>query len=101
MELETERLVVREWREADVDRYITLANDVGYNCFSTPGYFLVKDAAEAVLRYGFEELKLERIIGFALPQNRASLKILEELGFQYRREIIHAELPHRLYELSR
>lgn len=169
MELQTERLVIREWREGDVDHYITLSKDVGYNCFSLPGYFLVKDAAEArervqeriglfrarklgkfpiflrgtgefagtcglavyrlegheevelgyrlclkhwsqgyareaaaaVLRYGFGDLKLEKIIAFAVPQNRASLKIVEALGFVYQREIIHAELVHRLYDFSR
>lgn len=167
MRLETERLVVRNWQESDVECYMTLANDVGYNCFSRPGHFLVKskeealakvreridvfdkhklgkfpvflkttgefigtcgmepyllngraevelgyrlclnswgkgyarEAAEAVLRYGFEDVMLEKILGFALPQNRGSLKILEQLGFQYRYDFFHAGLTHRLYEL--
>lgn len=161
--------MVRSWRESDVDCYMTLAKDVGYNCFASPGFFLVNtaeeakakihqrmtlfderklgkfplflketeefvgtcgiepyqldgrsevelgyrlclnhwgkgyaaEAARAVLRYGFEDLKLEKILGFALPQNRASLKILEELGFQYRRDFVHVGLSHRLYEFPR
>lgn len=168
MRLETERLVVRNWQECDVECYMTLAKDVGYNCFSLPGHFLVKskdealakirerinvfdkrklgkfpvflkktdefigtcglepyqldgraevelgyrlclnywgkgyarEAAVAVLGYGFADLKLEKIIGFALPQNKASLKILEQLGFQYRYDFLHAGLTHSLYELA-
>jgi hypothetical protein len=47
MTFETERLVLRNWLESDVDYYMILARDVGYNCFSPPGHFLVKTAAEA------------------------------------------------------
>jgi hypothetical protein len=47
MLLETERLLLRNWRESDVDSYLVMAGDVGYNCFSRPGRFLVRNAAEA------------------------------------------------------
>ena len=47
MILETERLVLRNWMESDVDCYLVLAKDVGYNCFSRPGRFLVINAEEA------------------------------------------------------
>ena len=47
MILDTERLMVRSWRESDVDCYMTLAKDVGYNCFASPGSFLVNTAEEA------------------------------------------------------
>jgi [ribosomal protein S5]-alanine N-acetyltransferase len=169
MILETKRLVLRNWLESDVDSYMVLANDVGYNCFSRPGHFLVHtteeatrkirdrinlfnerklgkfpvflketgefigtcglepceiagrveielgyrlclkhwgkgyatESADAVLRYGFGDLNLKKIVAFALPQNKASLKILENLGFQYLNDFVHAELPHRLYEMPR
>jgi RimJ/RimL family protein N-acetyltransferase len=168
MILETERLLLREWRETDVNHYMTLAGDVGYNCFSRPGRFLVhtteeatskvrermllfqqrrlgkfpiflkasgefigtcgmdpfeleghsevelgyrlclnfwgkgyaKEAATAILSYGRSDLKLAKIIAFALPQNKASLRILEQLGFRYLRDFVHAGLPHCLYEFS-
>jgi RimJ/RimL family protein N-acetyltransferase len=47
MILETERLILRNWRESDVDCYMTLSRDLGYNCFARPGYFLVRNAEEA------------------------------------------------------
>jgi RimJ/RimL family protein N-acetyltransferase len=166
MIVETERLVLRNWQESDVNHYMALAHDVGYNCFSLPGRFLVytteearekvrqrmrlfderklgkfpiflratgefigtcgmepfelggqpevelgyrlclnfwgqgyaKEAAMAMLSYGFGDLKLARIMAFVLPQNRASVKILNQLGFRYLRDFLHADLPHRLYE---
>ncbi len=44
---ETERLLVRNWQESDVNHYLVLAHDVGYNCFSLPGRFLVDSPEEA------------------------------------------------------
>jgi RimJ/RimL family protein N-acetyltransferase len=164
--LETERLTLRNWLETDVGSYMLLANDVGYNCFSPPGRFLVgspeearekireridlferqklgkfpvflkatgefigtcgmepfeldgrgevelgyrlclkhwgygyaEEAAAAILRHGFGALHCARIMAFVLPQNRASVKILEKLGFRYLREFMHYDLSHRLYE---
>jgi ribosomal-protein-alanine N-acetyltransferase len=166
MILETERLLLRNWRDSDVNHYLVLANDVGYHCFSRPGRFLVRsaeeaqakvrervllfeerklgkfpvflkesgefigtcgmepfdldgrsevelgyrlclnfwgkgyarEAAAAILSYGFGDLKLPRIMAFALAQNKASLGILDQLGFRYLREFMHGGLPHRLYE---
>jgi [ribosomal protein S5]-alanine N-acetyltransferase len=167
--LETERLFLRNWLDTDVNCYMLLAHDVGYNCFSPPGHFLVHTAEEAkekvhqrielfiaqrlgkfpmflkgtgefigtcglepfefagqpevelgyrlclnywgrgyaaeaaatILQYGFGDLNRNRVMAFALPQNRASLKVLEKLGFLYLIDFVHAELTHELYELPR
>lgn len=160
--------MLRNWQESDVNHYLVLSKDIGYNCFAPPGRFSVQDRGEArakvrerillyndrkigkfpiflrstgefigtcglesfyidgrseielgyrlcirfwgkgyaaeasaaVLDYGFKHLKLNKIIAFALPQNKASLRILEKVGFHYRRDFIHAGLPHCLYELT-
>ena len=39
------------------------------------------EAAQASLRYGFEVAGLERIIAVAFPDNLASRRIIEKLGF--------------------
>ncbi len=169
MTLETERLLLRNWQLSDLHYYIALSKDVGYNCFTEPGRFLVRtteeamgkiqeritlfdvrglgkfpiflkdtgefvgtcgmepyeldgrpevelgyrlclkhwgrgyatESAAAILRYGFGDLNLERIIAFALPQNSASLRVLEKLGALYLRTFDHHSLPHRLYEMPR
>lgn len=47
------------------------------------GQGLATEAARAVLHYGFEELRLSRIIGGADVPNVASLRVLEKLGMTY------------------
>jgi ribosomal-protein-alanine N-acetyltransferase len=44
------------------------------------GNGLATEAALASLRYGFEELGLERIISIALPENIASRRVMEKAG---------------------
>ena len=76
--------------------------ELGYRlCLNHWGRGYATEGATALLRYGFGTLRREVILAFALPQNRASLKVLDKLGFHYLREFLHAGLPHRLYELRR
>jgi [ribosomal protein S5]-alanine N-acetyltransferase len=58
--------------------------DLGYRFmkkFWGKGY--ATEAAFACLEYGFEKLHLKRIVGRAMPQNIASLRVLENCGMQY------------------
>lgn len=41
------------------------------------------EAAEALLGYGFKQLRLERIVAVAYPDNSASLKVMKKLGMGY------------------
>jgi RimJ/RimL family protein N-acetyltransferase len=65
------------------------------------GIGFATEMSEAALRVGFEDLKLERIVAFTLPHNLASRRVLEHCGFTFARDIMHAGLPHVLYELKR
>lgn len=56
------------------------------------GYALAKDfwgrglateAAARFLKYGFEELELEKIVALAREENIASRKVMEKLGLKY------------------
>ncbi|WP_293162374.1 GNAT family N-acetyltransferase [Okeania sp. SIO2C9] len=44
---------------------------------------LATEAAKASLRYGFEELKLEKIVVVAQPENIASRRVMEKIGMKY------------------
>jgi ribosomal-protein-alanine N-acetyltransferase len=73
--------------------------ELGYRlCLEFWGKGYASEAAAAMLNYGFGDLKLAKIMAFALPQNKASVKILDKLGFRYLRDFTHADLCHRLYE---
>ncbi len=54
----------------------------------------------AALKLGFDTIHLERIVAFTLPHNQASRRVMENCGFTYQRDIIHANLPHVLYILE-
>lgn len=58
------------------------------------------EMSEATLKFGFDELRLERIVAFTLPHNTASRTVMEHCGFIYQRDIIHVGLPHVLYQLD-
>ncbi len=50
------------------------------------GKGLATEGALASIRYGFEELGLERIISIALPANLASRRVMEKAGLTLRGE---------------
>ena len=58
------------------------------------------EMSEAALRVGFQELHLERIVAFTLPDNHPSRSVMEHCGFIYQRDIVHAGLAHVLYHLD-
>lgn len=49
------------------------------------GRGLATEAAKASLRYGFQELELDRIIALAHPDNIASRRVMEKMGMHYQR----------------
>jgi RimJ/RimL family protein N-acetyltransferase len=68
--------------------------DVAYRLL--PAYWgrgLATEAALASVRYGFDQLGLNRIIGMAMPENIASIRVLAKAGLRYTEEI--SFLGHR------
>ncbi|MEZ5016786.1 MAG: GNAT family protein [Flavipsychrobacter sp.] len=61
---------------------------------------LMKEAAQRILKYGFEEMKMHRIEAFASPTNTPSIKILEGLGMSYEGLMKEHFLKNGLYEDS-
>ena len=59
------------------------------------------EASREVLKFGFDMLKLKRIICFTLSTNLASQGVMKKLGFSFTHEGMHADLPHVFYELKR
>ena len=65
------------------------------------------EAAGSVLQYGFEELHLEEIVAGVKPNNIASIKVLEKIGFAFQRIITDVPegsefyLGERFYTISK
>jgi len=57
------------------------------------------EMAKASLEVGFGHLVLTGIWSWALPDNRASQRVMEKLGFRYERDFDFAGLMHRYYRL--
>ena len=62
--------------------------DIGYR-LAVPfwGKGLATESVEAVLKFGFETLKLKKIVGLAIPENTASVRVMEKMGFRFEKEI--------------
>lgn len=74
--------------------------DLGYRFIKTAwGKGYASEAAMASLRYGFEKLGLNRIVGRAMPGNIASLKVLEKCGMKYIGEEMVDGHEARTYEI--
>lgn len=78
--------------------------DIGYrflrDCWGR-GY--ASEAGAAVLRQGFEQLGLQRIVGLVVPDNAASVRVLCKLGLRHERRLrlpLHTE-EIDLYAIAR
>lgn len=61
---------------------------------------LATEMARALLKIAFEELGLNELVCFTMQTNLASQRVMQKVGFQYERDVVHADLPHVLYRLS-
>ncbi len=62
---------------------------------------LASEIVRALVEMAFVRLCLPDMVGFALPSNLASIRILQKLGFRYEKDIVHAERRHVLHRLTR
>ena len=61
--------------------------DIGFRFFEehwNKGF--ATESAKACIDYGFENLNLKTIIGRAISENIASIKVLEKIGLKFERE---------------
>jgi RimJ/RimL family protein N-acetyltransferase len=65
------------------------------------GKGLATEGAKASLRYGFEQLELERIVAFVMPENIASVRVIEKLGMGFQENTQLWGLDLATYALER
>lgn len=72
--------------------------DVGYRFMKKHwGKGYATESAAACLQYGFEKLGLTRIVGRAIKENVASVRVFEKIGMRFEAEINFEEHPGVLY----
>jgi len=83
-------------------KYVPKLNetDIGFRFFEkywNKGF--ATESAKACLNYGFENFNLKTIIGRAMAENTASIKVLEKIGLKYEKEFnfdAHKGLVYRI-----
>jgi RimJ/RimL family protein N-acetyltransferase len=64
------------------------------------GHGLGTEAAQAIVHYGFEQLRLPRLICMIDPQNQASAKVARNIGMTLERETFDEQGRFHLYSMS-
>jgi ribosomal-protein-alanine N-acetyltransferase len=76
--------------------------DLGYRFFKEYwGQGLATEAARAVLDFGLRSFALTRVIGIADRDNKASIRVLEKLGFRFEKFTIYRGSDVAWYALER
>lgn len=76
--------------------------DLGYRFFKEHwGQGLATEASRAVLAYGFDVLRLQRIIGIADIDNKASIRVLEKVGFRFEKFTTYQDHEVAWYVLAK
>ena len=58
------------------------------------------EIGRASVACAFERLGLADLVAFTLPDNVASRRVMDKLGFEYEKDISHQGLPHVRYRLE-
>ncbi|HKH16782.1 MAG TPA: GNAT family N-acetyltransferase [Solirubrobacteraceae bacterium] len=64
------------------------------------GEGLATELGAASIEVAFGPLRLPDVVSFTLPDNRASRRVMEKLGFAYQHDMVYKGWPHVLYRLS-
>jgi len=59
------------------------------------------EAAQAILTYGFEHLRLPRLVCFIEPGNIASMRVAEKIGMTLEKTVADDKGPFQVYSISK
>ena len=76
--------------------------DIGFRFFENywnKGF--ATESAKACIEYGFEKLNLKFIVGRAMAENIASIKVLEKIGLRYEKEFNFDERKGLIFKIEK
>ncbi|HLM55458.1 MAG TPA: GNAT family N-acetyltransferase [Pyrinomonadaceae bacterium] len=85
-------------------RYLTETREVELLYGADKDYWgrgLITEAARASLRYGFEELKLDRVMAVTAHENFGSRRVMEKSGLRYEKDAHYFQIDCVYYALDR
>ncbi len=65
------------------------------------GKGIATEIGKEIVRIGFQELGFNEIVCFSLPENKASIRVMEKVGFVFEKKCIYKALEHVLYRLTK
>ena len=75
--------------------------DLGYRFYKRYwGMGFATESAIASIKYGFEVLKLNRVIGRSYKANKGSIKVLQNCNLNFEKEFIYDNNPAVLYSIE-
>lgn len=78
----------------------TKETDIGYRLLESAwGKGYATESARACIEYGFKHFNINHIIGNAMKDNVASIKVFKKLGMNYLRESLIDHIPSVTYEV--
>jgi ribosomal-protein-alanine N-acetyltransferase len=75
-----------EYDESQMELYYGLSGEYW-------GKGLATEAAGAVMKFAFEEIGLDRLVALVAPENKASVRVIEKTGMEYRETV--NDLPEK------
>ncbi|MFK8102620.1 MAG: GNAT family N-acetyltransferase [Saprospiraceae bacterium] len=85
-------------------KFLKVSNevDLGYRLkMKYWGMGLATEAAQASVKFGFDDLQLEKIVAFILPENKQSQRVLEKLNFVWEEAFVEDGALIHKFELRR
>lgn len=75
--------------------------DIGFRFYRKYwGFGYATESAKVCLAYGFEKFNLQRIVGRAMSENSASIRVLEKIGMHWIENFSQEEKVWFLYEIK-
>lgn len=59
------------------------------------------EMSNAILRTAFERIRISSVVAFTVPTNAASQAVMRKAGLTYEKNILHAQLEHVLFRITR
>jgi len=76
--------------------------DLGYRFMKKYwGQGYATESCKVSIQFGFEQLKLDKIAGYALPENIGSIKVMEKLNFKFEKQFLEDDVLMDKYVLRK
>ncbi len=64
------------------------------------GKGIATEVGKEIIRIALYDLGFKEIFCFTLPENKASIRVIEKLGFVFQKECVYKGFVHALYRIS-